>query len=59
MGISHSYFSIIGSQISNKEITETHTDGTIVTTRSNPYVNVAIIGSVTIVMWKYLDRRAT
>lgn len=56
MGIEYSYFSTIGRFIKSEELIEQKPDGTIITTRSNPYVSIAIISSVTLIMVKYVDK---
>ena len=56
MGLEFSYFQVLHKYINNNEIIEQKPDGTITTSRSNPYVSGAIITSITMIMLMYMER---
>ncbi len=55
MGLEYSYFQVINRYINNNEIIEQKPDGTITTSRSNPYVSSAVILSATLIMVIFMD----
>lgn len=55
MGIEYSFFSILNDHIKSVDKTETKPDGTIIKTNHNPYVSIATISSLSIIMMIYLD----